>query len=79
MSGPALEPLLVAAAAANPVDAARVVALGAFLGETLFGATGAAVRALLGAAGGAALVGATAVWTAAALTAGVAFFSRREV
>lgn len=78
VSGPALEPLLVAAAAANPVDAARVVALGAFLGETLFGATGAAVRALLGPAGGAALVGATAVWTAAALAAGVAFFSRRE-
>lgn len=78
ISGPALEPLLVAAAAANPVDAARVVALGAFLGETLFGATGAAVRTLLGPAGGIALLGATLVWTAAALGVGIAFFSKRE-
>ncbi|HEY7529656.1 MAG TPA: ABC transporter permease subunit [Gemmatimonadota bacterium] len=79
VSGPALEPLLLAAAAANPVDAARIVALGAFLGDTLFGATGAAAHRLLGPAGSAALVGAAAAWTAAALTAGIRLFSRREI
>lgn len=78
LEGGRLERLLVLAAAANPVDAARIVALGAFVGQTLFGATGAAVESLLGPAGRLTLVAVVALWTLVALAAAVRLFKRRE-
>ncbi len=78
LQGDRLERILVLAAAANPVDAARIVALGSFVGQTLFGATGAAVESLLGPAGRLALVAVMGLWTIGSLVAAMALFHRRE-
>jgi Cu-processing system permease protein len=78
LEGGALERLLVLAAAVNPIDAARIVALGAFVGETLFGATGAAVEALLGTPGRLLLAAVMVLWSIVSLATAVALFRRRE-
>jgi Cu-processing system permease protein len=78
LEGGSLERILVLAAAANPVDAARILALGAFVGRTLFGATGAAVTALLGPAGRLILSGVMVAWVAISLVVAVRLFERRE-